>query len=68
MARTKKEQPAFEQLLQQLEQTVAELEQGQLPLAELLQKYAAGVELVGACQGILEQAEQLLPTEAGEQE
>lgn len=60
MARTKKEQPDFEQLLRQLEQTVAELEQGQLPLTELLQKYSEGVELVKACQGILQQAEQLL--------
>ena len=67
MPRRKKEQPTFEQLLRQLEQTVAELEQGQMPLTDLLQKYSAGVDLVKACQGLLQQAEQLLPSAAEEQ-
>lgn len=63
MARTKKEQPSFEQLLERLEQTVAGLEQGNLPLTELLQKYGEGVELIKACQGILQQAELLLQSD-----
>ena len=61
MSKTKEEQRSFEQLLRELEGAVAELEQGQLTLEQMLEKYAAGVELLRACRGILQQAEQLLP-------
>jgi len=66
MTELKKEQPGFEQLLRKLEETVAELEQGRLTLEQMLEKYSAGVELVRACRGILQQAEQLLPKEPEE--
>ena len=68
MAKTKKEQPAFEQLLEQLEQTVTELEQGRLTLEQMLEKYAAGVDTLRVCRGILQQAAQTLPQEAREEE
>lgn len=66
MARAKKEQPAFEELLRQLEQSVTELEQGQLTLEAMLQKYGEGIELVKACQILLQQAEQQLPRDTQE--
>ena len=58
--------PDFEQLLLRLEGTVTELEQGQLTLEQMLEKYAAGVELIRASREILQQAEQLLPQESAE--
>ena len=66
MPRTKKVSPGFEELLQELEETVSLLEQGRLNLEQMLEKYAAGVELLRACRSILQQAEQLLPPEAEE--
>jgi exodeoxyribonuclease VII small subunit len=63
---SKKAQPAFEQLLRELELIVGELEQGQLQLEQMLEKYATGVELLAACRGMLQQAEQLLPQEPAE--
>jgi exodeoxyribonuclease VII small subunit len=57
MPRTKKETRSFEELLQQLQTTIAELEQGQVTLEDMLARYAEGVELVQACQNLLNQAE-----------
>jgi exodeoxyribonuclease VII small subunit len=68
MAKTKVPQPGFEQLLRELEGAVAELEHGQLSLEQMLEKYAAGVELLRSCREILLQAGQLLPEGAGEGE
>jgi len=66
MPKAKKQQPGFEQLLQQLETTVDDLTQGQLTLEQMLEKYTAGLELLQACRGILQQAEQGLPHEPEE--
>ena len=38
--------PTFEQALEQLEQIVAEIEQGKVPLEESIEKYAQGVRLI----------------------
>ena len=54
----KKSTPKFEQALQELEQVVESLEQGDLSLDEALQQFARGVELSRSCQKVLEQAEQ----------
>ena len=54
----KKSTLKFEQALQELEQLVESLEQGDLSLDEALQQFARGVELSRSCQTILEQAEQ----------
>ncbi len=54
----KKPTVKFEQSLQELEQLVKALEQGDLSLDEALQQFARGVELSRNCQKVLEQAEQ----------
>ena len=52
-------QPAsYGAAVQQLEQLVAVLESGQLPLEELLGQYQRGTELLRYCQGRLEAVEQ----------
>ena len=47
----------FEQSLQELEQLVATLETGELPLEQSLTAYERGVGLYRACQQALEQAQ-----------
>jgi len=54
----KKSPLKFEQSLQELEQLVEALEQGDLSLDQALQQFARGVALSRSCQNVLEQAEQ----------
>ncbi|AVJ56778.1 exodeoxyribonuclease VII small subunit [Idiomarina sp. OT37-5b] len=64
-------QPSFEQALQQLEQLVNELEQGDLPLEESLKKFEQAIALSRASQAQLQQAEhkvKLLIEQNGEQQ
>jgi exodeoxyribonuclease VII small subunit len=49
--------PSFEEALQQLEQIVHALEEGQIGLDEALQGYEKGVKLLRRCYGLLEGAE-----------
>lgn len=49
---------AFETALAELENLVAQLEQGELPLEEALQRFERGVNLVRVCQTALRLAEQ----------
>ncbi|MCC6133788.1 MAG: exodeoxyribonuclease VII small subunit [Candidatus Contendobacter sp.] len=49
---------AFEAALAELEQMVGQLEQGELPLDEALQRFEQGVALTRTCQTALRQAEQ----------
>ena len=63
MAATEQAGLNFEGLLGKLEKTVAELEQGQLDLEQMLEHYATGVDLVRQCRSILQKAEQMLPEE-----
>lgn len=51
------QRPAFEALLEELEQRVRQLEAGELPLDEALDVYARGVTLVRETTGQLEAAE-----------
>jgi exodeoxyribonuclease VII small subunit len=51
------EGPTFEQAIERLEGIVGQMESGQLPLAELLERYAEGVDLVQACTRHLDAAE-----------
>ena len=59
--KTKDELPAdqltFEQSLVELEQIVAAMEQGEVPLAESIAQYERGVQMIQRCRGLLEQAE-----------
>ncbi len=47
----------FENAMQRLEEIVAELEQGSLPLADSLKIYEEGIELTKYCSKILEETE-----------
>ena len=50
--------PTFETALAELEQVVAEMESGKLPLAESLAAYQRGAELLKQCRSRLEDAQQ----------
>ena len=50
--------PDFENSLQELEQLVARLERGDLPLAESLALFEQGVALTRSCHGALAEAQQ----------
>jgi exodeoxyribonuclease VII small subunit len=52
-----KQEDGFEALYQQLEQTVARLEQGNLTLEESLAQYEEGMKLARRCQELLQKAE-----------
>ena len=47
----------FEKAFKELQDTVAALEQGDLPLDECLAKYEAGVKALRLCRQILDEAE-----------
>lgn len=56
------ESETFEALYAQLEEHARRLEQGNLPLEEALEVYAAGAAIVGRLREILERAELRLET------
>jgi len=69
MSRKKPTTPDFEAALEELEQLVARMEEGELPLEESLQQFERGVALTGQCQKALLAAEQkveILLKKAGE--
>jgi exodeoxyribonuclease VII small subunit len=47
----------FEESYRRLEELVAEMERGDLPLEELLTRFEEGVQLVKHCRGFLKQAQ-----------
>lgn len=55
-----KDKRSFDQLLEELEQTVAQLERGNIQLEEMLTLHAAGRELICRCRERLDAAEQAL--------
>ena len=61
MAKTDKKDKAdslsFEQAIDQLNQIVSRIEQGQVPLQESLDQYEKGMKLIQYCRGILQDAE-----------
>ncbi len=48
---------SFEQALAELESIVAAMEQGEVPLAESLEQYERGIQLIRRCRALLAQAE-----------
>ncbi len=48
---------SFEETIGQLTQIVSQIEQGQIPLQESIEKYERGMTLIKHCRGILMQAE-----------
>ncbi|MCK8826622.1 exodeoxyribonuclease VII small subunit [Natroniella acetigena] len=60
---------SFEEALEQIENIVKELERGELPLAESLDKFETGIKLTKFCSQKLEEAEgkvEVIKEEAGE--
>lgn len=53
-----KKKPELEQSLDDLEQIVQRLEQGDMPLGDSLKAFEQGIHLARQCQGILAAAEQ----------
>ena len=49
--------PSYEALMQRLQEVVARLETGELPLASAVALYEEGVALAAQCQQLLEAAE-----------
>ena len=47
----------FEQAITQLTDIVGKIEQGQIPLADSLGRYEAGMALIKHCRGLLSRAE-----------
>jgi exodeoxyribonuclease VII small subunit len=72
MSERKKSVPSkltFEEALKQLEVLVHRMEAGDVPLAELIETYEKGSELLRTCEGHLEQAEtRLLQLKQGQLE
>lgn len=58
MATKKPENMSFEHALDELEQIVADLEQGEIPLEESLKRFERGIALARASQKKLKDAEQ----------
>ena len=56
----RKKQIAFEEAIDALEQIVAELETGELPLADLMAKYSEGIKLSDFCMKSLKRAEETM--------
>jgi exodeoxyribonuclease VII small subunit len=58
MSETAESPPSFESALAELEALVAQMESGDLPLAESLAAYRRGAELLAHCQAALKDAQQ----------
>ncbi|MBR5345392.1 MAG: exodeoxyribonuclease VII small subunit [Clostridia bacterium] len=56
----KKKEPGFEERLAQVETLIGELEEGNLPLAEALNRYEAGIKALDAIEKELGEATQRL--------
>jgi exodeoxyribonuclease VII small subunit len=60
MTKSTDKQPGFEEALAELESLVDRLESGELTLDQSLKQFKRGVELTRHCQGILDQAQQVV--------
>ena len=59
IAAKKADQPAsYEAALQELEQLIAQIESGQLPLKQMLSGYQRAAQLLGFCRGQLESVQE----------
>jgi exodeoxyribonuclease VII small subunit len=52
-----KQRPKFEDAMARLEQIVAQIEKGDVPLEESIEKYAEGIAMIETCRAILDSAE-----------
>ncbi len=53
---------SFEETLTELEQIVAQVEQGKIGLEESIAKYEEGMKLIKHCRGVLDAAEKKIET------
>ncbi len=60
MSDKRKKNTGFEQSLGELEALIKQLESGELSLDQSLKQFKRGVELTRHCQGILDQAQQVV--------
>jgi exodeoxyribonuclease VII small subunit len=60
MKKNTDELPDFEKALEELESLVEQLESGDLSLDQSLSQFKRGVELTRHCQGVLDQAQQVV--------
>lgn len=60
MSKKETDLPDFEKALEELESLVGRLESGELSLDESLKQFKRGVELTRHCQGVLEEAQQVV--------
>lgn len=58
MAKKKTDEPTFEEALQNLEQSVDKLEEGNLPLSDALLAFEEGLKASNVCRALLEDARQ----------
>ncbi|MCI6085350.1 exodeoxyribonuclease VII small subunit [Selenomonas sp.] len=56
----RKKEPTFEEALARLQDIVTKMEQGDLPLQELITQYSEGMKLAAACSQSLGRAEQAM--------
>lgn len=56
----RKKEMTFEEAIGALEQIVAEIETGELPLADLMAKYSEGIQLSDFCMKSLKRAEETM--------
>ncbi|MEX0330333.1 MAG: exodeoxyribonuclease VII small subunit [Puniceicoccaceae bacterium] len=54
---SKKKEPSFEEALEKLEALVTSMESGDIPLADLVEKFEEGSKLVKTCEERLKHAE-----------
>jgi len=59
------EQPSFEEAIEQLEQIVRLLEEGEVGLNEALEQYEKGVKLLRRCYGLVQGAERQIELLSG---
>lgn len=59
---TSKKEPGFEDALEQLEEIVSAMEEGELPLEELVDRFENGTRLLHRCQHLLDSAKKRLQT------
>ncbi|GAB5561492.1 MAG: exodeoxyribonuclease VII small subunit [Synoicihabitans sp.] len=57
MTKAKAEAPSFEEALEKLESIVSQMEDGDVPLADLLAKFEDGSKLLKQCESRLKEAE-----------
>ena len=57
---------SFEQAMSQLEEIVSAMEEEELPLEELVEKYETGTKLLGRCEEVLKSAKKKIQVVAAE--